>query len=466
ERLGQVEMFKHMSIKACIDRGIPADIDFIDDMTIAGVILDDIVHKRADAGIEADGDVEALFGFGKQQPAKASPAELKNILNVAQWALSAAEEDPQVYSAVHSLIFDFLRKNPNFLVDKVKEKTLTPRGQGYALVYALRESPRALKQMKKIINQYQKRWQSQKFKGLEQETKDWRKKQKELRNKGKPKPERGEGPTEGGPEEIELQQGDFEVVSEEPTPPKAPAAPPVVQAPPPPAPAKSKPKAKPQPKPKAKPKATPPPPPAEEAQEQLQVELPPQQQKKQPIDIRQLQQKKKPQQQVDTSQVPIGTSTLPQGFQMEYASMRRQSDAAPGPVTHNAPGKDDKKDYDHKDHRTQPSRLRTRFKITRMYSTTSSKDNGYIYMDVSWDPDVMVDMSDQNIQQSLISYVKGLESTKEFHDFGVMGRVRIMEFDKDAGVAQIKVRCSETRGVPTLGYSGDVDEPIPLSGIR
>lgn len=144
----------------------------------------------------------------------------------------------------------------------------------------------------------------------------------------------------------------------------------------------------------------------------------------------------------------------------------RRADAAPGPVTHNAPGKDDKKDYDHKDSRVQPSRLRTRFKIVRMYSTTASADNGYIFMDIAWDPEVMVDMSDQNIQQSLISYVKGLESTKEFHDFGVMGRVRIIDFDKDAGVGRVKVRCSETRGVPTLGYAGDLDEPIPLSGIR
>lgn len=414
ERLGQVEMFKHMSIKACITDGIPADIDFIDDMAIVGTILDDIIHKRAD--FEADTDIEALFGFGKKPAPKASPAELKNIVNVAQWALEAAEEDPQIYSAVYSLVYDFLRQYPNFLVDKVKEKTLTPRGVGYTLVYALRESPKALKQMKKIINQYQKRWQTQKFKGLEQESKEWRQKQKELRKGKPPKPERGEGPTEGG-------------LGEKP----------ITEGPPPPTPTRPS-------------KTT--------QQEQLQVELPSTQQPKKPIDIRQL--KRKPQE-----QVPTESTTLPQGFQMEYTSMKKkQADAAPGPITHNAPGKDDKKDYDHKDNRTQPSRSRMRFKVTRMYSTTSSSDNGYIYMDISWDPDVMINMSDQNIQQSLISYVKGLESTKEFHDFGVMGRVRIMEFDKDAGVAKIKVRCSETRGVPTLGYNGDLDEPVPLSGIR
>lgn len=408
-RLKQVEMFKHMSIKACITDSIPADIDFIDRMTIVGIMLDDIINKKANhTGILADNDIEALFGFSKRKvtaPRGSSP-ELKTIVDTAQWALEIAQDDQQMYSAVYSLVYNFLQKHPNFLIDQIGETSLTPRAIGYTLVYALRNSPKALRQLKKNINKYQKRWQKDKWRGLSEEAKQWRQEQKQLKKKEKDKePERGEGPSEWDEEE----QLQVEVPSEKP----------VIKQPPPPATAKPK----------------------------------------KPLDIRHLQQKR--------PEESVGTSTLPQGYQMEYVSMRKKrADPALGPITHNAPGKDDKEDYDHKDNHIQPSRLRTRFKITRMYSTTSSSDNGYIYMDISWDPETMVNMSDQNIQQAVISYVKGLESNKEFHDFGVMGRVRIIDFDKDAGVTRIKVRCSETRGVPTLGYNGDVDEPIPLSGIR
>ena len=115
--------------------------------------------------------------------------------------------------------------------------------------------------------------------------------------------------------------------------------------------------------------------------------------------------------------------------------------------------------------RLQPSKLRTRFKVNRFYSTTSSSDNGYVIFDLSWDPKTMEDMSPHNVQQQIISFIKGLESTKEYHDFGVMGRPRIIEMDAGAGVAQVKVRCSETRGVMTLSYTDDTAS-VPLTGIR
>lgn len=144
----------------------------------------------------------------------------------------------------------------------------------------------------------------------------------------------------------------------------------------------------------------------------------------------------------------------------------RQAAAGPGPTTHNAPGKDDKKDYEYKERRKQPARASNKFNVTRMYSTTASDDNGYIFMDIGWNPADFESLSPQNVQQQVISFVKGLESNKEFHDFGVLGRIRIVDFDSDAGVARVKVRSSETRGVPTLNYAGDVDQPIAIGGIK
>jgi len=137
------------------------------------------------------------------------------------------------------------------------------------------------------------------------------------------------------------------------------------------------------------------------------------------------------------------------------ASMNKKSDAGPKPFAYNVPDKDDDEDYNHKKHNMQPARTRTRFKVTRLYSTSSSQDAGYAIMELAWDPEKFENMSTQNIQHQIVSYVKGLESTKEPHDFGIMGRPRITEMDRDAGVAQIKVRCSNTRGLITLNYTDD-----------
>jgi len=149
------------------------------------------------------------------------------------------------------------------------------------------------------------------------------------------------------------------------------------------------------------------------------------------------------------------------------AVMRRTSDAGPGPQSYNAPGKDDKKDYDHKERNRQPARNRNKFTVNRMFSTTSSDDNGYVMMDIGWDPKLFENMSPQNVQHQVISFIKGLESDKYYHDFGIMGKPKIIEFDEDAGVAQIKVRCSESRGIMTLTYGSDLkDDVLPLKGIR
>jgi hypothetical protein len=158
---------------------------------------------------------------------------------------------------------------------------------------------------------------------------------------------------------------------------------------------------------------------------------------------------------------------LQKSLKQRGASMQKKSDAGPGPYAYNAPGKDDKKDYDHKDRNKQPARNMNKFCITRMYSTTSSDDNGYIMMEIGWEPDLFEGMSPQNIQHQIISYIKGLESDKYYHDFGITGKPKFIEFDQDAGVARIKVRCSESRGVMTLTYSGDEEkDALPLVGIR
>lgn len=149
------------------------------------------------------------------------------------------------------------------------------------------------------------------------------------------------------------------------------------------------------------------------------------------------------------------------------AVMQKHSDAGPGPQSYNAPGKDDKKDYDHQEMNKQPARSHNKFIINRMFSTTSSDDNGYVMMDIGWDPELFKNMSPQNIQHQIISFIKGLESDKYFHDFGIMGKPKIIDFDEDAGVAQIKVRCSESRGIMTLTYGGELkDDVLPLTGIR
>jgi len=152
---------------------------------------------------------------------------------------------------------------------------------------------------------------------------------------------------------------------------------------------------------------------------------------------------------------------------IEGAVMRREGDAGPGPYAYNASGKDDKKDYDYKERNKQPARSHNKFCINRMFSTTSSDDNGYVMMDIGWDPELFENMSPQNVQHQIISFIKGLESDKYFHDFGIMGKPKIIEFDEDAGVAQVKVRCSESRGIMTLTYGGELkDDVLPLKGIR
>ena len=115
----------------------------------------------------------------------------------------------------------------------------------------------------------------------------------------------------------------------------------------------------------------------------------------------------------------------------------------------------------------QQPRNHNHIKVTRMYSSSSTQDSGYVTFELAWDPEQFEGMSEQNVHHQLISFIKGLESDKYFHDFGVMGKPKVMEMDIDAGVARIKVRCSQTRSVPALHYTLDPDDvDIDLEGVR
>ena len=434
ERLKQVEMFKHMAMNACVlDEHVPTTGEL-------GAYIDlAMMLKERRAQIES-----ALKGYDKRKKQDVQmgglfggSVPLKDLVETAQWAMQISADDQNMYEAIYGLVYDYLRKNPGFLPTMLHTNTLDEKGVGFTLLYALRDSPRAFKQFQKHINKYQKRYQSQQWKDMEKKTKDWREQQREMKRKDKdksdPKKERGEGPSQfgGEPEADQPDQEELVVeLDEEPA---------VVEVQPEDFTILDEPKAQPQ-------QAQPPPPPPGAIEES-----------------------KAPPQQVAQPAVP---SLLVQPTREELRKYSendmiiRQAAAGTGPATHNAPGKDDKKDYAYKERRKQPSRHCTRFCITRMYSTTSSEDNGYVFMDIGWEPKDLEALSPQNVQQQIISYVKGLESNKEFHDFGIMGKIRIVEFDNDAGVARVKLRCSNTRGIPTLGYTGDIDEPIAITGIR
>lgn len=390
---------KYKAMIACRQDGIDTQL-----LVEAGVALDAAIDSIT---LDNINKVAAEFG-----PKRKTDPNLSIIRDTTTWAMEVAQRDPKMYEAVHGLVYNFLGKNPGFLQQQLETSTVDEYAMAYTLMYALRQSPKALRQFRKHLNQYYKRWEKGLSKELSQEGKEWR--AKERRAPKEKKKEKGEGPSEIS------EEPPFDMDDDKPSE-----------------------------------KKQPPPPPeeAELAPEDVQEVIPPEHVVTMPEDGEEVIK-------------PTMTSTSP--VKMEYQSMRRKADPAPGPTSHNAPGKDDKKDYDHKEHPMQPSSLRTRFEITKMYSTTSSQDNGYVFMDIAWNPDEMAGMHPSNIMQNIVSYLKRLESDKYFHDFGVMGKPKIVDMDADAGVARVKVRCSETRGVMTLTYGTDLDktEPVPTYGIR
>lgn len=78
------------------------------------------------------------------------------------------------------------------------------------------------------------------------------------------------------------------------------------------------------------------------------------------------------------------------------------------------------------------------------YSDPTIRGN-YTYMTINWDSseDSAKMRSEEGLKHAVISYVKGLESKKEFIDWGFLGRIHFSEFDSDAGMAEVYFRASK-----------------------
>lgn len=77
-------------------------------------------------------------------------------------------------------------------------------------------------------------------------------------------------------------------------------------------------------------------------------------------------------------------------------------------------------------------------------------EGAYLKMTLKWDPsDEAAKRSDEGLKQMVLSHVKGLESKKEFIDFGWLGQISFDEFDPEAGMAVVSVRTKKPGDAPT-----------------
>jgi hypothetical protein len=67
-------------------------------------------------------------------------------------------------------------------------------------------------------------------------------------------------------------------------------------------------------------------------------------------------------------------------------------------------------------------------------------EGAYTVLDVTWDPDDCKGRDEDSIRHLLISYAKGLESFKQFIDFGFIGTPHLKNVDTEAGFASIFFR--------------------------
>ena len=74
-----------------------------------------------------------------------------------------------------------------------------------------------------------------------------------------------------------------------------------------------------------------------------------------------------------------------------------------------------------------------------MHVTNKKQSGDYLVMELSWDPDhPAAARSGSGMEQAVKSFMKGMESEKEFLDLGYCGEFNIMELDTEAGFAEVR----------------------------
>ena len=77
-------------------------------------------------------------------------------------------------------------------------------------------------------------------------------------------------------------------------------------------------------------------------------------------------------------------------------------------------------------------------------------NGAYLKLTISWDPDAeAAKQSDNGLKNAVLSFVKGLESRKEFIDYGFLGQISFDEFDPEAGLAVASVRTKKPGDAPS-----------------
>lgn len=97
-----------------------------------------------------------------------------------------------------------------------------------------------------------------------------------------------------------------------------------------------------------------------------------------------------------------------------------------------------------------------------MFKVDDKEHSGaYLKMSLSWDPDdKAANRTDSGMRNAIRSFIKGLESKKEFLDYGYMGKVVIEEFDPEAGMASVSVRTQKPGDAPLSTRSAQVDHKL------
>lgn len=82
-----------------------------------------------------------------------------------------------------------------------------------------------------------------------------------------------------------------------------------------------------------------------------------------------------------------------------------------------------------------------------MKHTAPVKHGTNLYMEISWDPED-AKLSGPGMRQAIISFVKGLESKKEFINLGITGKIHVYDIDLEAGTASVHFVSSRPGNAP------------------